>query len=360
MKNRYGGPLRRLVADKFHLKIYVDMVNTQAFHADVSAYPAITVIANQQGRVTRVARQPSLEPAALRKLADALLSINGQVPGQGHNSAIRALEAVAAGAEPWMLGAPDQLALIRGIEERFPTLEAAGCKVGIGVATGADSAFIGIFDELDVEDDRKLPIVMTRDIKSGTVQWQGLGVINPFADEAGLVDLNSYPRLKRYLEARKEQIAERHCAQKSQANWYRTIDRITPSLAAKPKLLIPDIKGAAHIVFEDGKLYPHHNLYFVTSDTWNLRALQAVLMSRVTRVFIATYSTKMRGGFLRFQAQYLRRLRLPQWESVSPELRSALIAAAQAQDAGACDRAAFALYGLAADEIAVLNDGDVS
>ena len=141
---------------------------------------------------------------------------------------------------------------------------------------------------------------------------------------------------------------------KIQANWYRTIDRTTPSLAAKPKLLIPDIKGEAHIVFEDGKLYPHHNLYFVTSDTWNLRALQAVLQSRVTRVFIATYSTKMRGGFLRFQAQYLRRLRLPQWESVKPEIRSALIAAAEAGDAGACDRATFALYGLGADEIAVL------
>ena len=35
MKNRYGGPLRKLVADKFHLKTYIDMVDTPAFHADV-------------------------------------------------------------------------------------------------------------------------------------------------------------------------------------------------------------------------------------------------------------------------------------------------------------------------------------
>jgi hypothetical protein len=41
------------------------------------------------------------------------------------------------------------------------------------------------------------------------------------------------------------------CAQKSPANWYRTIDRITRRIAeSKPKLLIPDIKGNAHIVFE--------------------------------------------------------------------------------------------------------------
>jgi len=93
------------------------------------------------------------------------------------------------------------------------------------------------------------------------------------------------------------------------ANWYRTIDRITPALAARPKLLIPDIKGESHIVFEGGELYPSHNLYYVTSDDWDLRALQAVLLSAVSRLFVATYSTKMRGGFLRFQAQYLRRIR---------------------------------------------------
>ncbi|MEO8009262.1 MAG: Eco57I restriction-modification methylase domain-containing protein, partial [Betaproteobacteria bacterium] len=48
MKNRYGGPLRRLVAESFHLKIYVDMANTQAFHSDVIAYPAITIIARDR------------------------------------------------------------------------------------------------------------------------------------------------------------------------------------------------------------------------------------------------------------------------------------------------------------------------
>ena len=41
MKNRYGGPLRSLVAEQFHLKIYIDMMDTPAFHSDVIAYPAI-------------------------------------------------------------------------------------------------------------------------------------------------------------------------------------------------------------------------------------------------------------------------------------------------------------------------------
>ncbi len=346
MKNRYGGPLRELVSKYFHLKIYVDMVNTPAFQSEVIAYPAITIISRVRTKNTRIARQPVIEAGYLQQLSRKLLSTKLSKQANG----VRVLKDVATGAEPWILDTSDQLTLIRRLESEFPTLEEAGCKVGIGVATGADRAFIGPFEELDVEEDRKLPLVMTRDIEKGVVKWRGFGVINPFAEDSGLVDLNSYPRLKRYLNARKEQIAGRHCAQKAPANWYRTIDRITPDLARKPKLLIPDIKGSAHIVYERGRLYPHHNLYHVTSATWNLRALQAVLLSSLTRLFIETYSTKMRGGFLRFQAQYLRRLRLPRWEKVPKDLRRALSAAASKQDIAACNAATFELYGLTSDE----------
>jgi hypothetical protein len=260
------------------------------------------------------------------------------------------MQHVTNGTEPWLLESPDQMALIRRLEQQYPTLEQAACKVGIGVATGADKAFIGDFETLDVEPDRKLPLVTTRDILSGEVKWQGQGVINPFTDAGPLVDLRGYPRLRHYLEARKEIIAGRHCAQKAPANWYRTIDRITPLIAKKQKLLIPDIKGEAHIVFESGKLYPHHNLYYVTSEAWDLPALQAVLLSGVTRLFVATYSTKMHGGFLRFQAQYLRRIRIPYWQDVSEALRKELIEAAKSRDVQACNRAPFKLYGLSHEE----------
>jgi hypothetical protein len=114
--------------------------------------------------------------------------------------------------------------------------------------------------------------------------------------------------------------------------------------------LIPDIKGEAHVVFECGEFYPHHNLYYITADTWELRALQAVLLSDVTRLFMATYSTKMHGGFLRFQAQYLRRLRLPLWKDVSQTLRTELAEAAIKRDLQACNRAVFKLYDLSIEE----------
>ena len=353
MKNRYGGPLRAFVADRFHLRAYVDMVNTPAFHADVVAYPAITIIARELPGPTRIAHRPEVDQGTLTRLAAELTG-----PSPDPALGVYEIARVTAGAEPWILKSSDQLTLVRRLEASFSTIEQAGCKVGIGVATGADKAFIGRYGELDVEEDRKLPLVMTRDIDSGTVEWRGLGVINPFQDDGRLVDLGRFPRLRRYLEARREQIARRHVAQKAPANWYRTIDRITPAIAWKPKLLIPDIKGAAHVVYESGQLYPHHNLYYITSDTWNVRALQAVLLSGIARLFVAAYSTQMRGGFLRFQAQYLRRIRLPAWEAVSETMRAELIDAAERLDFEACNRAVSRLYGLSEAELAALGGGD--
>lgn len=346
MKNRYGGPLRRLVADRFHLQIYVNMVDTPAFHSNVIAYPAITIISREAPGPTRIACRPALDRATLATLADTLRA--PALPNETHQ--VFELSTVTNGAEPWLLESSDQTTLIRRLEGDFASLEEMGCKVGIGVATGADKAFIGDFAALDVESDRIVPLVTTKDIMSGEVEWRGQGVINPFAESGRLVDLDKYPRLQRYLEARRDVIARRHCARKSPANWYRTIDRITPALAASPKLLIPDIKGRAHIVYEDGRLYPHHNLYHVTSDDWDLRALQAVLLSSVTRLFVATYSTRMRGGFMRFQAQYLRRIRIPRWADVPERLRQELSEAAIKRDVQACNRAAFKLYGLSHKE----------
>lgn len=344
MKNRYGGRLRQLVADRYHLRAYIDMVDTPAFLSEVVAYPAIFMIANERGSVTRIARRPEIDSAHLRALARQITS---EAKPAGSVSEVPPL---GKGDAPWLLDEGSDVRLLRRLENAFPTLEEAGCKVGIGVATGADSAFIGPLAELDVEDDRKLPLAMTRDILDGTLKWRGLGVINPFADEGGLVRLESYPRLKRYLEERRAEIAGRHVAKKAPANWYRTIDRIYPALVSKPKLLIPDIKGDAQVVYDEGTCYPHHNLYYVTSDEWDIRALQAVLSSGIARLFVAAYSTKMRGGYLRFQAQYLRRIRLPFWRDVPEHLREALRGATERGDQAQCEAAVAELYDLDAAE----------
>jgi hypothetical protein len=350
MKNKYGGPLRKLVSDDFHLRAYVDMTGAPAFQSDVIAYPAITVITREKAGATRVARRPVIDRESLARLANSLTRERPIVDDPN----VKEVVTIASGTQPWLLESSDQMLLLRRLERDFPDIQQAACKVGIGVATGADSVYIGRFDELDVEPSRKLPLAMTGDIQSGVVAWRGYGVINPFNDDGSLVKLAEYPNLQRYLEAYRTEVSARHCARKIPENWYRTIDRITPSLAAKPKLLIPDIKGGAQVVYEGGRLYPHHNLYYIASNEWDLHALQAVLLSGIARLFVGAYSTKMRGGYLRFQAQYLRRIRLPLWSNVPNSFRKDLTKAAELRDVNVCNEAVFNLFNLSKRERASL------
>jgi hypothetical protein len=344
VKNKYGRPLRELVATGFHLAHYINMEETNAFYSDVITYPSIVVIERGKGNITRIASRPEVSHESLSRLVNAMLNNETKTDPR-----VEEVDGAVKGGDPWLLDEPSQLRLVRCLETLFPLMEDAGCRVGIGVATGADKVFVGSYDALPVEPERKLPLAMARDLMDGQVRWGGKGVINPFERDGSLARLDCYPKFGAWVERNKEIICKRNCAQKNPESWYRTIDRIWPELTTTPKLLIPDIKGEPTVAFDEGRFYPHHNLYHITSTTWDLRALATVLRSSVAVLFVSTYCIRMAGGFLRFQAQYLRRIRVPRWETVEKSLRNALIAA-KPGNLEAIDRAVFSLYGLSPTE----------
>lgn len=348
VKNKYGGPLREKIATGFHLAHYINMEGTNAFESEVIAYPSITVIERGTGTTTRTARRPDVTHASMGKLVRAML--NG---GPKSDARVEEVEGAVTASDPWLLDEADQLRVLRDLEARFPTVEESGCRVGIGVATGIDRVYIGAYDDLPVEPSRKVPLVMAGDLRGGTLTWHGKGVLNPFEPDGSLADLARYPRFAAFIEQHREAIAARHCANKAGGGWYRTIDRIWPELTTRPKLLIPDIKGEPTVVVDRGQFYPHHNLYWVTSDVWDLDALATVLRSSVAVLLVSAYCVRMAGGFLRFQAQYLRRIRVPRWESMAPSDRQAL-REAPPTDLAAVDRAVFRAFGLSPADQAIV------
>ncbi|WP_437590487.1 TaqI-like C-terminal specificity domain-containing protein [Sorangium sp. So ce1000] len=215
------------------------------------------------------------------------------------------------GDDPWVLGSPEHLEALRALEARFaPLEEVGGTRVGIGVATGNDRIYI-VGEEVDIERDRLVPLVMRDDIEDGRIRDARRFVINPFGPDGKVVNLEQYPRLSAYLRAHEAEIRRRYIARRGGASWFRTIDRVYPELCSAPKLLVPDIAGSNEVVYDEGRFHPHHNLYFITSKGWDMEALGGLLGSRVALFFVWSYAVKMRGGYLRFQAQYLRRIRLP-------------------------------------------------
>ena len=88
---------------------------------------------------------------------------------------------------------------------------------------------------------------------------------------------------------------------------------------------------------EHGQYYPHHNVYWITSASWNLQALKALLRSTFIVKQVRAYSVQMRGGSLRYQAQTLRKLRVPALASLSSDLVDRLASVASSEDQSEID-----------------------
>ena len=161
--------------------------------------------------------------------------------------------------------------------------------------------------------------------------WREKYLINTY-DENGVINLDDYPKLSGYLHSHQEELCKRYVAKKDTVKWFKTIDRVYESRAKMRKLLIPDISSEPIVLYDNGKYHPNNSIYYICSEKWNLHALRVVLLSSVTKLFISTYSTKIAKGYLRFQAQHLRKLRLPNWDSVNPSLQLRLEYAGKSND----------------------------
>lgn len=344
MRNQYGADLRELVARDYAVEHIWTMHDVDAFESQVSAYPAITVLGNHPQASAVVADATGEFGAAS---ASALVTAcRKQEFVEYSDRAVTAhrLPHWFAGGELWPTGSPARLALIEHLNDRFGPLHdpEAGTKVSIGVATGADSVFV-TKDPTLVESERVLPLAMRHDLMSGTFEWQGNYLINPWADDGSLVSLDHYPRMAKYF-ARHPVLRGRFVAKKDPTSWYRTIDKVQASLIGQPKLLLQDMKTTIHPVLETGGHYPHHNLYYVISDTWDMEVLGGILLSRIAQAFIEAYCVRMRGGTLRFQAQYLKRIRVPRPEKIHTDVEQALRLAFRSRDTDAATKAAAVVY----------------
>lgn len=346
MRNQYGAELRALVARDYAVNHVWTMHDVDAFEAQVSAYPAILVLGNH-GQASAVVAETTKEfnaasAVALSKAAqDKSLNDFSYLGVKAHR-----LPHWFEGGELWPTGSPARLALIELLNDHFEPLHDPknGTKVSIGVATGADKVFV-TKDPSVAEPDRILPLAMRRDLTTGEFKWQGNYLVNPWANDGSLVPLADYPRMAAYLD-RHPGIRDRFVAKRNPDSWYRTIDKVQTDLTHTPKLLLQDMKATIHPVLEGGGHYPHHNLYYITSQTWDMEVLGGLLLSRVAQAFIEAYCVRMRGGTLRFQAQYLKKIRVPRSDEITPVTREALILAFRNRNVDAATQAAAEAYGI--------------
>lgn len=302
--NQYGQPLREKIASSFHLRKLLNMEKASPFDENVIAYPSITTIVNNRNHDTTLFYETDVKDINIDSIhfANVLTPKNGSWQNLFLNYNL------------------NHDALLSIISQNF--------EIGIGVATGADKVYIKHEAEIkDIETSRLLPIVTSKDLTDFGINWKKQYLLNPY-ENGKLCDLSKYPNLEQYLLSQKDVLLKRHIAKRNPNYWYKTIDNIKSDLLLKPKLLLPDIAGLNRLIIDEGKYYPHHNLYYITTkNSSDLKILACILMSDFIRYQLSQIGICMNGGMPRFQAQILKKLRIPNIDSLNSHDKFELIEA---------------------------------
>ncbi|EKO3825938.1 Eco57I restriction-modification methylase domain-containing protein [Vibrio harveyi] len=348
-KNRYGAGLRSKIAANFQLDLFIDLYGQNAFMSDVMTYPAITQLSKNKQKRTCVLHNPSVTADFSENVRKCLTEAKLETL-EGAELVVR--NDLVKEDKPWLFGSVDELEMLSRIESQFPTLEETGCSVYIGAATGSNKIYI-VDEDLNIESSRKIPVITAKELKSGVIKSNSKCIINTY-DDNGVIELEEYPLLRDYFLEFEATLKSRHIAKMAPKQWFKTIDRVYPERAAREKLLIPDIKSELTVIFDDGSYHPNNSIYYICSATWNLHALRAVLLSGIGQMFVQTYSTKVSGGNLRFQAQHLRKIRLPLWNEIDSFIRSELTRIGKAGDVNEAKSLVAQIYSLNEKEKQIL------
>ena len=237
-----------------------------------------------------------------------------------------------------------------------------------GVTTGLNKAFV--IDQLTrnqlISEDPKSaeiikPWLRGKDVKRWKVSWVRLYVIFPRRG----IRIQDYPAVKAYLTQFKKLLTPGATDGRKAGNyqWYEIQDSTAYySEFERPKIVYPDIAVSPQFAYDETGAYGGNTVYIVpTKETW----LVGLLNSKLVFWFYTKTSTQIRGGFVRFIAQYVSQIPIPNIDPSQKALLENLVdkilsARRSTTDADVTaleneiDRVVYSLYDLTREEIAIV------
>lgn len=328
-RNTYGASIREALTRHGQLEAIIDFTDVDSFEQTADAYPSFFVFSKDRTGSTEI-----LSVAT----SDAGLSPSGE--------SVRRHLPQSSG--PFILAGYSVARFVERAKSAFPTLEAAGCSVRVGSATGCNPVFLGAASTLPVEPDRLLRFVNARSIRGASVCWSGTHIVNVFDNDSTPVDLEAFPRLRAYLQRHRKELKARAKAGKS-ACWWRTIDVLQPEWHQARKLLVADISSRPVIGLDNTGYCAGSGVYQIKSSEWSLEDLLIVLSAGILGVFVSAASQRSANGFNRFQKGVISKIPLPRWGEVDAVWKQQFREARISKDATSTLELIGKLYGCDAD-----------
>lgn len=201
-------------------------------------------------------------------------------------------------------------------------------KVKVGIKSTADKVFISDkWEELNgakPEDELLKELISQENIEpwNATDNFE-LKVLYPHISVNGekqTVDIEKYPKAKKYLTQHKEKLKGRKYLIDAGRQWFELWVPHRPDQWKYPKLVFPDISLKPRFYFDNGGKIVNGNCYWIVatkeSDVEKLFLIQGIANSKLmTKYHDLVFNNKLYSGRRRYFTQYVEKYPLPDFNS---------------------------------------------
>ncbi len=197
-------------------------------------------------------------------------------------------------------------------------------KVKVGVKTTADNVFIrNDWNTLNLEcpeDEILKPLLSQESIsKWNNKKDEKLKILYPYNsinNKKNLLDIDKFPKAKKYFKNHKEQLQSRKYLIEAKRAWYEIWVTQNPSLWNYPKIVFPDISLEPRFSIDQTGSIVNGNCYWITAQTDKekdlLFLIQGIANSKIiTKYHDLCFNNKLYSGRRRYFSQYVEKYPLP-------------------------------------------------
>jgi adenine-specific DNA-methyltransferase len=342
--NRYlstksGESVRKYLSENYEILELIDLGDTKLF--DAAVLPAIFI--------GRKKKQKSASSANFIKIYEELNGYKGDLisvesvydvlknnlsgyfvtaNGKRYKKSSGALKYKVGSTTCWEMLSNNESEWIARIDKTTKNRVEDFFKVKVGIKSTADKVFIsdkwGEINGTKPEDELLKELISQENIEpwNATDNFE-LKVLYPHISVNGekqTVDIEKYPKAKKYLSQHEEKLKGRKYLIDAGRQWFELWVPHRPDQWKYPKLVFPDISLKPRFYFDNGGKIVNGNCYWIVAtkepDVEKLFLIQGIANSKLmTKYHDLVFNNKLYSGRRRYFTQYVEKYPLPDFNS---------------------------------------------
>jgi len=314
----YGKGLRKLLSEAGAVERIVDFGDAQVFESGTN-YTCLLFLKKEAGQqwVCASARDAVVSNPACPNLADLDRSVQ--------------LDPGRLSSAPWVMAGVDEGGIVQKLRQTGLPLAKVADRIFQGIRTSANQVYVfkggrsvgeGLLEvvtssgrTVTLDSAMTRPLLRGEDVKRYRSLAADMAVLVPYEIEetgAKLVDVSvlseRYHATWDYLVANRRTLEARERGKMKHDHWYAYVYPKNLEALAKSKIVTPDIACRAQFALDSRGEFAFISGYGITLGDGDGELQQYVLgllNSRLLDFFLRRVSTRLRGGFYRYFAQFL-------------------------------------------------------